>query len=396
MTPIGGRIGGVGAVFRVTRRRGLVGIMAFVEKRGPGRWRARYRGPDGRERSRTFGRKTDASAWLTAETAKLQRGEWTDPARGKLTVGVISREWLARQVSIKPSTRQRYDSLLRVHVLPRWEDVRLDRVAYEDVAKWVASMTAAGLAPSSVRQAHRVLALVLHDAVRAKRIPTNVAEGVALPRVTRTEPRFLTAAEVALLADAAGQYRPLVLFLAYTGVRFGEAAALRVGRVDLLRRRATIAESVTEVNGTLVTGSTKSHQTRTVPIPNFLLDDMMAATAGKRPDAYVFTSPDGGQLRLMNWRRRTFDPAARAAGLVDLSPHDLRHTAASLAISSGANVKSVQRMLGHASAAMTLDTYAGLFGDDLDAVADRMAALHGSAAASLRPVGTVVPLERSS
>jgi len=77
-------------------------------------------------------------------------------------------------------------------------------------------------------------------------------------------------------------------------------------------------------------------------------------------------------LRLRNWRVRVFDPARDAVGLRELTPHDLRHTAASLAIASGANVKAVQRMLGHASAAMTLDVYAGLFSDDLDAVADAL------------------------
>jgi integrase len=80
----------------------------------------------------------------------------------------------------------------------------------------------------------------------------------------------------------------------------------------------------------------------------------------------------GGPLRLGNWRHRVFDPACAAVGLVGVTPHDLRHTAASLAIAGGANVKAVQRMLGHASAAMTLDIYAGLFGDDLDGVADAL------------------------
>lgn len=80
-------------------------------------------------------------------------------------------------------------------------------------------------------------------------------------------------------------------------------------------------------------------------------------------------------LRLGNWRRRVLDPACATAGLQGVTPHDLRHTAASLAIASGANVKAVQRMLGHASAAMTLDIYAGLFGDDLDGAADALDAL---------------------
>ena len=93
---------------------------------------------------------------------------------------------------------------------------------------------------------------------------------------------------------------------------------------------------------------------------------------GKDPDELVFTSPHGTPLRNHNFRARVFAPAARSIGLAGLTPHDLRHTAASLAVQAGANVKAVQRMLGHASAAMTLDIYAGLFGDDLDAVAERL------------------------
>jgi integrase len=99
--------------------------------------------------------------------------------------------------------------------------------------------------------------------------------------------------------------------------------------------------------------------------------------AGKPADALVFTTWRGKPLRNLNFRRDVFDPAARAASLDGLTPHELRHTAASLAVAAGANVKSVQRMLGHGSAAMTLDVYSGLFDDDLDGVADRMDLLPG-------------------
>lgn len=268
-------------------------------------------------------------------------------------------------------------------------------VDYEGVARWVADLTAAGLSASSVRQAHRVLSLILREAVRAKRLPANPAERVALPRVVKTEPRFLTAQDVARLADEAGPDRLLVLLLAFTGLRFGEVAALRAGRVDLMRRRLTVAESVTEVNGRATFGTPKNHQRRAVPVPRFLADELAATLAGKGPDEFVFTAAGGTHLRLMNWRRRTFDPAVKAAGLAGVTPHDLRHTAASLAIASGANVKDVQRMLGHASAAMTLDVYAGLFTDSLDAVADAMDVIGRAAAASLRPGAAVVPLIRA-
>jgi integrase len=121
-----------------------------------------------------------------------------------------------------------------------------------------------------------------------------------------------------------------------------------------------------------------------VPVPRSLITDLAAACAGRSPDELVFTAPKGGVLWLRNWRRRVFDPAVEGAGLGQLSPHELRHTAASLAVAAGANVKAVQRTLGHASAAMTLDVYSGLFDDDLDAVADRLDVAAQSAGESSR------------
>lgn len=174
------------------------------------------------------------------------------------------------------------------------------------------------------------------------------------------------------LAAAAGDDRLIIEILGYTGLRFGELAALRMGRVDLMRRRLDVAESVTEIQGRAVFGAPKTHHRRSMPFPRSLLEPLTALVAGRAPDELLFTGPGGGMLRVGNLRRRVFDEAARKAGLEGLTPHELRHTAASLAVSAGANVKAVQRLLGHASAAMTLDVYSGLFDDDLDAVSDRL------------------------
>jgi integrase len=242
-------------------------------------------------------------------------------------------------------------------------------------------MSDAGLAPSSVRQAHRVFSLFLSLAVRDGRLARNVAVGVRLPRPRRAEKVFLTHVQVSQLAAAAEPYGLIVRLLAYTGLRWGELAALRVRHVDLDRRRLVVAESVTEVNGRAVFGTPKSHQRRSVPLPRFLVEPMAAQLARSGRDELVFTSPGGRVLRNNNFRRRVFDCAAESVGLTGLTLHELRHTAASLAVAEGANVKAVQRMLGHASAAMTLDVYADLFEDDLDEVADRLdrAAAHAGA-----------------
>jgi integrase len=215
---------------------------------------------------------------------------------------------------------------------------------------------------------------------------------VRLPKRSKAERRFLTAGQVDALADAIGEYRLVVLALAYCGLRWGELAALRVGRVDTLRRRLEIVEALVEVRGHLTWGAPKSHQRRSVPMPAFLAGDLAAYVAGKAPGELVFTGRRGGVLRNLNFRRDHFDPAATAAGLDGLTPHELRHTAASLAVAAGANVKAVQRMLGHASAAMTLDVYAGLFDVDLDGVADRMDELGRAAVAHPLPNAPVVDL----
>lgn len=278
-------------------------------------------------------------------------------------------------------------------MLPTWGSVQLVQVTHVGVVAWVAAMRADGLSASRVRQSYHVLTAMLDEAVRDNRLPRNPAAGVTLPKLPTAEQRFLTHAETAALADAAGPYRVLVLVLAYCGLRWGEVAALRVRRVDLMRRRLTIREAVADVNGKLLLDTPKYHQHRSVPIPRFLADELALHLAGKGGDEFVFTSPRGAVLREQNFRRRYFDAAAVEAGVDGLTPHELRHTAASLAVSAGANVKAVQRMLGHKSAAMTLDVYSGLFDDDLDGVAEQLdAAARVSGVPLVCPEATVTSL----
>lgn len=349
--------------------------MASIKRRTGGKWRARYRDERGREHARHFERRVDAQRWLDGVTTAVTRGTYVDPTRSQVTVAEWSRQLLDTKVDLKATTLERYAGILRVQVLPHWGHVRLADVTHSGIAAWVADLSRAGLAPSSVRQAHRVFSLALSLAVRDGRLARNPADHVPLPRLPRGEKVFLTVDQVEILADAAGDQRTAVLFLAYTGVRFGELAALRVGRLDLERRRANIVEAVAEVRGQAVFSTPKTHQTRSVPIPRSLVAELAEQVRGKNPDEFVFTAPRGGLLRLQNFRHHFFDPAVRAAALDGLTPHGLRHTAASLAITSGADVKVVQQMLGHASATMTLDLYGHLYGDRLDEVADRLDAL---------------------
>ena len=133
-----------------------------------------------------------------------------------------------------------------------------------------------------------------------------------------------------------------------------------------------MVEAVAEVSGELIVGTPKSHQERVVPVPRFVTELLVDQLSDAEANDLAFTSPRGRMLRVGNFRRSYFDRAARQVGLEGLVPHELRHTAASLAIGAGANVKAVQMMLGHASATLTLDRYGHLFSDELDNVAERL------------------------
>jgi integrase len=359
-------------------------------------WEARWREPDGRQRKRTFTKKSDAERYLTSIESSLLTGGYVDPSRSRVTVGAYAEQWMAGRTRLKPKTVASYRSLLANRVLPRWADVRLDRVTYEDVGAWVSDM-AATVSPSTTRQAYHLLTSMLDEAVKGRRLPFNPASGVELPRLPRVHKRYLSHEQVGLLADECGDEGVVVLMLAYTGIRWGELAGIRVGRVAPGARRVHIAEAMTEVDGRAIFGPPKTHADRWVAVPRFLQARIGELMAGKAPGDLLFTSPQGEVLRVGNFRRRCFDRAATAIGLAGLVPHELRHTAASLAIASGANVKAVQSMLGHASAAMTLDRYSHLFDDALDAVADRLdEARSRTVVPPVCPQDVVVPLARGS
>jgi integrase len=352
--------------------------------RNRSRWRARWRDPSGRQRSKSFARKVDAERFLLGvEDAKL-RGAYVDPAAGKVNFGEWAERWYKTTAGLKPSTRHTYRQLLDYQILPTFERATLAGIDTLLVREWLAALVEVELSPSRIRNAHQVLSQVLATAVEANRLARNPAKGVRLPRVVRREMHFLTAAQVEQLAAAITVPFPLLVrFDAYTGLRAGELAALRVGRLDLLRGTCEVVESATEVDNKLVWGVTKSYERRMVRLPRFLCEQVGVYLADRphAPNDLVFTMLQGGPLREPKFAERYFKPAARAAGLpAALRVHDLRHTCASLLIREGASIKAVQHHLGHKSASITLDRYGHLFPEELDHLADRLDRLHAQAA----------------
>lgn len=355
------------------------------------RWRVRWVESSGKERTKSFPRKVEAQRFLDKLTADIQRGDYINAGRGEETFGAVAEQWIKTKSHRKPSTLSGYQGILRMIALPKWGDVALKDIEYEAYATWLGDLSlhgaqrGGGLSASRITQVHQLMGAVLMYAVKTGRISKSVAAEIKrsedLPTPTEKEPRFLTHEGLLALAYACEGYTTQTLVLGYCGPRFGEVAALR-GR-HCQNGQLAIHTSASYVNGKgIIETTTKTNRSRRVPVPQPVWE-MLEKELPANPNDLVFPGQDGGFMSGGEYRWR-FDKACKKVGITDLTPHDLRHTCASLAISSGANVKVVQRMLGHATAAMTLDLYGHLFDDDLTAVGVALGEAMKTAAVSLR------------
>lgn len=359
------------------------------------RYRVRYRKPDKSQTDkRGFRTKREAELFLASVTVSKATGEYFDPKDSRVDVGALGDAWLLTKKGLKPSSYHSLETSWNVHVKPRWGATPVGDIKPSAVESWISEMSA-GTAVTDRQRVRRnttgprsatvvlralgVLAGILDVAVRDRRISKNPARGARnLPKkISQKERRYLTDAEVVRLAAATHDHTlaTLTLVLAYCGLRWSEAIGLRVSDINMLRRRVHVNRAAVEVDGVIEVGAPKSWEKRTVPFPAFLAAALERQCADKPRGDLVFADASGNYLRRAKTSEGAgswFSRATDEARIERLTPHDLRHTAASLAISSGAHVKAVQRMLGHKSAAMTLDTYADLFDDDLDDVANRL------------------------
>ena len=348
-------------------------IEAYEISTGAKRYMVRYRTPQRTQtKKRGFKTKRDATEFAATVEVEKMSGTYVAPSLGMVTVGELAPAWLSRKESdVAKSNYRMLESAWRVHVRPVWGTTKIANVDLNAVEWWIATMRRRSGATTVIR-AYGVLAGVLDDAVKARRLAINPARGVEnLPRKTSKRRVYLTAQDVGRLAIESTQHRALVLTLAYCGIRWGEAVALRVRDVQFLRRRLSVHDNAVQLGVDHAEGLTKSRLERSVPVPAFVLEELACQCVGRELDALVFG--DGtNYLPRPKSEGGWFAGAVKRAQVQKITPHDLRHTCASLAISSGVNVLALSRMLGHTSAKVTLDTYADLFDTDLDAVASAL------------------------
>ena len=301
----------------------------------------------------------DAARYLAMVEVDLHRGTWTDPKLGRITLAEWAKQWQATTTNLRPTTRDLYAYLLRRFLLPTFGKAALSSIDSLAVRSWLANLRAQQLSPSTIAKAYRLLSRILGAAVEAGYLLRNPCTIKGAGQERAPEMRFATVAQVAALADGIGpRYRALVLVAAYGGLRWGELVGLRVKRVDLLHGRVTVAEQVAEVNGQLLPGLPKTEAgRRTVSLPAVAavaLAEHLAEFAQPGPEGLVFPAPQGGYLRRSNFRRRWWVPATRAAGVEGLRVHDLRHSAATLALAAGANTRELMERMGHTSPQVAL------------------------------------------
>ena len=353
--------------------------MAVYKLKHRDTWIARLRGPQGRAISKTFTKKVDAVRWEADQLAARERGQLVDPRDSRVTLQVYFDDWSQRQLWEK-GTHRAMDLAVRTC---SFSGVQLGKIRRSHVEAWVKTMSE-DLAPATVRTRYNNVRNVLRAAIRDRMIASDPSDGVVLPRQRRREAAMVipSSDELRAIFDAASDdFRPFLYLCSFAGLRLGEAAALQVGDIDFLRRTIKVRRQVQRAGGKDVEiRPPKFGSERDVYVPEAILRVLSAHIARRRlagaADAWLFTGETGNlpphQNTVGTVTRRTF----KRAGVTGYTLHSLRHFFASGLIAAGCDVVTVQKAMGHSSAATTLRVYAHLWPTAEDrtrqAVADLM------------------------
>lgn len=377
-----------GRVFQRTKGRGRPWSYAVdLPQHADGKRRQRLKGG--------FRTKDEAQQALARTLADAQKGIVADPSR--VTLGEYLEDWLSSvSRSLKPTTWDGYAHAARVWIIPRIGGSRLTAVTPELLENLYATLEiegrqdgAGGLGSRAVRLAHQVLRLALAQAARRQRIPTNPAEaGLHLPRQTRKPFRTWTGVEARRFLQYAADDRLAGLWtlIVATGMRRGEAIGLRWEDVDLDAGRLSVVQHVVVAQNRPLVQEIKTTASRRsiVLYPNVVAalrrhavgqkEERLAIGPAWEDSGLVFTTLPGGVLHPRNVLR-AFDRLVERAAVPDITIHDLRHTAATLALRAGVHPKLVQEMLGHARVAITLDLYSHVVEEMHHDASDRLGRL---------------------
>ena len=363
--------------------------MGSIEKRGR-RYRAKYRDPLGRQRSKSFTLKADAERFVREMDVAIDRGAWLDPRDADIPVAVWAAEFLALSRRLSPTTVQTYRRDLEKYVVPRFGSYRIGRLPADEIENWLNDEVAAGLAPSSVHRHYRTLRRMLQVAVEKQKIPSNPCDRVQPPRVPTRDMAFLSWDQVVALAEAhPDRYRALIYLAVDSGMRWSELVGLRRSRLDVRNRKVRVTEQLVRLEGGewLRKEPKTGASVRSISLSRFtasVLAGHLDRYAIPELDGLVFPNRAGHPLISSSFWNAVYSPAMDRAG-VKCRFHDLRHTSVALAIAEGAHPKAIQTRMGHSSINVTLDRYGHLFPELDEAIAQSFGERLSAARASLDP-----------
>jgi integrase len=358
-----------------------------IYRRADGRWEAKVSLDGGRRRS-LFGKTRQEVARKLAQALR-DRELGLEPPSERQALGGYLESWLdlMKPPRTKPKTWRRYSELLRLHVMPDLGRVKLARLTPLQVPRLYSDRLAEGLSSTTVHHLHTVLHGALEAAVRLDLVARNVCDRVDAPKVLRHEMRALSEAEAQRLLEAAEGTRWAALYrLALaTGMRQGELLGLRWSDVDLERGWLQVARTLHWIpgQGFVFSAPKTARSRRRISIREDIVEalrahrrrqlaERMAFGEGWVDEDLVFPNMLGGPMDGGNLVYQCFLPLLKAAGLPRIRFHDLRHTAATLALGRRVPVKVVSEMLGHASTAITQDLYSHVLPDMQEAAAEEM------------------------
>ncbi|MDQ3864218.1 MAG: site-specific integrase [Actinomycetota bacterium] len=328
--------------------------------------------PTGSKRMTLYGKtRREVDEKLTKAKADRDGGLVFDADNVKL--GEYLGRWLVDSVrdTVRPTTFERYEQMVRLHIRPVLGQVKLKKLTSAYVRGLYRQKLDAGLSPRSVQYVHVTLHKALKQAIADGLIPRNATEAVKPPQVRREEMRPLTAEQVKVLFEAAkgDRLEALYVLAVTTGLRQGELLGLKWDDIDLEVGTLQVRRTLTTAKGDPVLSTPKTKGScRTVKLSQTALEILRSHLerqlgeidrAGDmwRENGLIFTPESGSPLSRQHVTARRFKPLLRRAGLPEIRFHDLRHTCATLLLSKNVNPKVVSEMLGHASIAITLDTY---------------------------------------
>lgn len=318
--------------------------MASIQKREGAKgtvYRVLWR-EDGRQRNETVKSYREAQSVKADVEQRLRMG--TTLTGDKWTLDEWHARWMKSR-DLRPNTEATNAGLYHTHVEPVLGSRGLRDIKPLDVQDMITNMDRS---PATVQRVYQEVRQMFNDAVVARVIPSTPCVGIKIPKTPDEEKVVYDATEVAAIAEKAGHYRTLIHFLAHSGVRIGEAAALKVSDYD---------GSAVEVRGTLVNGKVQAPKTRAsrrrIPLPQHITAMLDEQIKNKKPGDWLFTGPRGAAIDARNLNARKFKEASGGKGTL----HSLRHTAISHWLASGIDIATASRWAGHAQMSTTLDVY---------------------------------------